>query len=336
LADKGFGEQEAIEIARHFILSQHKERDDLPSYTGPLPKGYQGEYKLFSARVLYPLLASVFYDRAGLNALSLVSALAYVASSVVLFALLLNFAGHLPAALTAVAVMLSPLLRDLSVEPLTDSLAFFFWVALLLTIVVYVREPRLAFLLALFAASAALMLTRPALFLPAGAACGLMLRALRTGDPDAKKTAAAVLLSVGAAALVYAIAALIYHAPGPAAQIRFLYEGEARPSYSIWHWYTLALALATIYEPVRLLSGGIPVLSIAVAVLGMTLRRGDARRAALIGGAAAALVAIPLSPLALDRAFELPLYPMFAVGTAIALADLSAMSTSRAAGQARH
>ncbi|HZO93136.1 MAG TPA: hypothetical protein VFB22_05160 [Candidatus Baltobacteraceae bacterium] len=327
LVDRGMSPTEAKTASDAFMRGTPAAADPQSrDYYGPHPPAfYASQAALFVTRPLYPAIASRLYPRFGPRALKLVSAAAFVLGALVLFASLLPLVPAWYAALGALAFATAPEVLDLSALALTDELATLFWVCTLCAMFAYVRRPAPAALVFVVLACAALDFTRPAAYLPVGAALGALIVVRR--DAAARRTASALVV----ATLIPALAFLLYdaavHGPSVAAQLRWQYEWEratdpAVAASSPLAWYVRAeltaaalLATAAIYRTAALLP-------LVLGAFGAVLFRPRVLLGILLGGTVVSLLALVVNPTEYARTVELPVTPVVAILAAYALAEL--------------
>ncbi len=123
----------------------------------PTPKWWA----LFAVRAVYPWLASLLWPMLGFGALFAISAAAYVAAAVALYALLLRFARAEIAGGIALLLMLYPESRLIGRSNLTDMLGDALWIVTLLAMMRFAAGGRRGDLLFFTAAALVLSFTRP-------------------------------------------------------------------------------------------------------------------------------------------------------------------------------
>jgi len=157
------------------------------------------------------------------------------------------------------------------------------------------------------------------------AAAGFLVAARGTGDPARRRPALVMLfaqLAAAAAAVAYTAA---IHGANVATLTQWAYTWQTAEhgwfvERGIAAWYALLILRDIVYEPALLVLRGLPVLGIAAAAIGFTLRKRDPAVAVLLGAACAAPLAIVLNPIDISRALELPLAPVVTAGVVAALA----------------
>ena len=335
LVDTGLSEADAHRAASRFFLSTPAAHDpDAPDFYGSHPPAwYEAQYPLFRARPLAPRLAALVYPRLGFRALKDVSAAGVVLAAVALYVLLLLVAPPWLAALGAIAGAGTPLVRDAATLPMTDGAALAWWTIALVAIAFYARRPTRTALVISLVAAVLLALTRPAIWLPLGAACGLAVAAYRSGDPARRGSALPMLVGqslVAAGTLVYVAAV---HGAGFATLQRWSYDWQTTlhgpfVGHGVAFWYAAWFARALVIEPASLAARGVPLFALAIAVVGVLARRRDALVPVLVGVACAAPLAIVANPYDFQRALELPLTPVVLTGVVAAVA--AALPAARA------
>ncbi len=331
LEDRGLSRERAKTAADAFMRDTPEGRNPEAAgfYTPHPPEYYAEQYGLFTSRPLYPRLGAVLYGRFGPRGLQVISAVAYVAASVLVCAVLMLFVRPWIAALGALAFATAPHVLSLAALPLTDELALLFWVAALGALLWDVRRPSPAVLAGVLVASLLLTFTRPAAYLPFAAACGLTLAVWR--EPARRRAALAAVGTTALAVVAFLAYSAAMHGPGLATQLRWQYAWQhvVHGPYadgSFAHWYLLALAAAAGV----LLTVGVyryaALLPVVLAAYGATATRRD-DLGVLLGAAAGTLVAIVANPLEVNRTVLLPLTPVLIVFATIALGRLFAVSS---------
>jgi hypothetical protein len=327
LVDTGLSADDAHREASRFFLTTPAAHDpDARDFYGASPPGwYEAQYPLFRARPLFPKLASLAYPRLGFRALKDVAAAGVVIAAVALYVLLLLVAPPWLAALGAIAAAGAPLVRDAATMPMTDGVALAWWTIALGAIAFYARRPTRTALAMSLLAAVLLALTRPAIWLPVGAAAGLAVAAYRSGDAARRRAA----LTMLAGQVVVAAGTLVYTAAVGGAGFftlqRWSYDWQTAihgpyVGHGVGAWYAAWIAHALVIEPASLLARGVPLLALGIAVVGVLARRRDAIVPVLLGVACAAPLAIVANPPDFQRALELPLTPVVLAGVAAAVA----------------
>ncbi len=331
LADRGLSEAQAKVESDRFMSGTPEARiPESAGFYGPNPPAYYArQFDLFRSRPLYPLLAAALYGPFGPRGMQLISAVAYVLASLLMFRLLLLWVTPVVAGAGALAFATAPQVLALCALPLTDQLALLFWVAALGAMLWYVRAPGGVALAGVLAAALLLTFTRPAAYLPFAAACGLAvaLRAGGAGRAASVRSLALPLLAVTlAAGIAFALYSVVAHGPGLVAQLRWQYDwqhatGGPGASGGFVRWYAVALASALGL----LLTVGVykyaALLPLALALAGARIARRE-DLGLLLGGAAGALAAIAANPLEINRTALLPLTPVVVVLATLGLGRL--------------
>jgi hypothetical protein len=326
LVDTGMTEADAHAAASRFYLTTRAARDphERTFYAAQGPAFFEAQYPLFRGRPLYPWLAAQFYPRIGFVALKVVAALGAVLAAAAAYRLFLLFAPWWLAACGAIATVSPAAIGDAPVLALTDGLALGWWTVALAAIAVYARRPTRTALAIAIVAAALLALTRPAIWLPIGAAAGFLVAARLAGDPARRRGALIMLLAqlaVAAAAVAYTAA---IHGANVATLTQWAYAWQTAEhgwfvERGIAGWYLLLILRDIVYEPALLVLRGLPVLGVAAAAIGFAKRRRDPVVAVLLGAACAAPLAVVLNPIDVARALELPLVPVVMAGVVAAL-----------------
>ena len=340
LQDRGAPRDEALRIANGYALTATSAASDPESrgfYSDSPPAYYRDQAALFVTRPLYPALGAVLLPRLGPPALKVVSVAAYVGAAVVMYVLLLGFAPAWLAALGAIALALTPNVQNLAALPLTDELGLCFWIASLCTLLWYVREPSARHLALLVAATALLTFTRPAVYLPFGAALAVFLTA---GRGSALRTGAGrAVLAIGALGVIFAVYTVAVHGPGLATQLRWQYDWQvathgrfANHGFAVW-WALSVLAAAAQALVVDAYKNN-ALFTVVLALFGVLVAPRSLAVRAAAGAAAASLVAILVNPLEVSRTVTVPLTPVLIVLATIALAALVQRVTPAGAARA--
>lgn len=339
LEDRGLSRDAARAEADRFIATTSEGRNPASrGFYGPNPPDYYAQqFALFTTRPLYPYLGALLYPRFGPHGLQLISAVAYVLATGLLFVVLLAVAPPWIAALGSVAFAVNPAVLDLASYGLTDELALLFWIAALGALLAYVRAPSAALLAAVAAASLALAFTRPAVYLPLGAALGA-LAAVRQGTVSRRAALALVAVTAGVAAIFFAYTAAV-HGTGLREQLAWQYDfsratGRAPQSQAFAAWYVRAEVAAFAKGAVHLIFVNAGPLTIALAAIGLVLRRRTSLAPVLLGAVCATAAALVANPLEFVRTAELPLAPVLTIAATAALAELILRVRSRSAAPA--
>lgn len=304
--DAGYSDTAATRVEEAFYGKtplaanpRYREIIDLP------PNVWFARSHVFVNRVLYPWVAGMAIGVAGLRALFLVNAAAYVAFGIALFWMLMAFKRWwiaLPLAFVALAL---PAVRGAAASDLSDMLGILWWTIALGALLRSTRGTSPALLVTLCAASILLALTRPTPYL-------LVLPALALGVVSAVWTP--LLASLGGVA-VYAAVAASTHAYGLSGQLHWIYEhrpaGSAAVSFN--GWYRSAALSSLRYVAAESVRSVVPLVMLAVALYGLLRRSTQARMTVLVGAAAACLVSVPFNPVpsSFGRVVLLPLVPVF-------------------------
>lgn len=337
MQDRGIPADAARIGANRFMLERLERRgagaDPYDSngslYTEQAPKYYTDLVAMFGNRPLYPLLASLVYPAFGPAALKIVSAVAYVLTVGLVFALLCSLTSLARATIGALVFATEQIVLHVAAAPLTDELALLFWTCALAAVIAYQRRPAALALVILGLASIALTLTRPAFYLPLGAGAGAYL-AMRGRFPTIV-SAAPFAAALPAAFIYFGYTALV-GGPNVVSQLRWQYTFEQAihgpgAEYGPAVWYVVAL-LAAIYQAILFTVpslGGI--ILVFFALLGMrSYRRDGSVRIALVA-AATISIALFVNPLQVERTVLLPMAPL------IVLLAVAGLERYRASGR---
>jgi hypothetical protein len=326
LVDTGMSEADARTAASRFYLTTPAARDphERTFYAAQAPAFFEAQYPLFRGRPLYPWLAARLYPWFGFLALKVVAAIGAVIAAAAAYRLFLLFGPWWLAACGAIAAVSPAAIGEAAVLPLTDGLALGWWTVTLAAIAAYARRPSRTALIVAIVAAALLALTRPAIWLPIGAAAGFFVAARFAGDPAWRRGALVMLLAqlaVAAAAVAYTAA---IHGANLVTLTQWAYTWQTAEhgwfvERGLAGWYLLLIVRDIVSEPARLVLLGLPVLAIAAAAIGFALRKRDPSVAVLLGAACAAPLAILLNPIDIARTLELPLASVVTAGVVAAL-----------------
>jgi hypothetical protein len=227
LADRGVPQTQARDDVRAFYLTTPLARDS--RYRPFLLDDKRGMFtstaKPFASRVLYPWIAAAFFPWQHYYALPLVSAVAYVIATLLMYWMLLAFCAPLNSALGALLFAAAPIVRDFSAAALTDMLAISLLIATFGAMVRYALHGGNAYLALALACEIGLSVTRPLPYVPLGAALGLAAYAFVT-QRDIVLLRRAALLSIAAIIAwgAYALAAMLTHTPSLSTHLHWLYD----------------------------------------------------------------------------------------------------------------
>jgi hypothetical protein len=325
LEDRGMSRDDARDHADTFLRVTATDPDSRALYGADPPAYYVRQFDLFRTRPLFPASSAVLYPHFGPRALPIVAASAYVLATCVLFAILLWYAPPWLAALGAFAFATAPPVLGVAGLGLTDAPALLFWTASLGGIIAFTRRPSALALSCVVAASLLLAFTRPAIFLPVGAALGAWF-ALRN-DPARRRAMMALVAATVGVALVFVAYTALVHGPGLTDQLRWEFDwqratGDRAAAGGFASWYGHALARiageAVTYDVYK--NGALLVL--VLAALGIAAARRTPLVPLLIGAACASLIALAVNPVEYVRSVELPLVPVVVILATLALAVL--------------
>jgi hypothetical protein len=329
LQDRGAPADEALRIANRYALTATSAASDPESagFYGPSPPAYyRDQAALFVTRPLFPALGALLLPRLGPPALKVVSVAGYVLAAVLMYLLLLAFAPAWLAALGALALALTPSVQNLAALPLTDALGLCWWIAALAALFAYVRAPSPGRLALLVAATALLTFTRPAVYLPFGAALAVLLTAARGSSERA--AAGRAVLAIAAVGVGFGIYTALVHGPGLGEQLRWQYEWQvathgrfANRGFAAWWVLSVTAAFAQelvvdVYKNNTLLTAVLAFFGVLAAPRSLAVR-------VAAGAALASLVAILANPLEVSRTVTVPLTPLLILLATIALAALA-------------
>jgi 4-amino-4-deoxy-L-arabinose transferase-like glycosyltransferase len=294
---------------------------DRALYGSTPPQYYVDQFGLFRNRPLYPIVAAAIYPKFGPFALKIVSAVAYVAAIMAILALLLSMTATWKALIGALVFATQPVVLGLAALPLTDELALFFWTCAFGAVLTYQRRPSTISGIAILLASLALTFTRPAFFLPLGAAIGAYIVMRRSVKP---LVALAPLIATLIAGLAYFAYSAAVHGASLGTQLHWQYVWQqsingsgSQSSPAVWYVKSLGLsAYRMILLAVPNLGGVIVVL---LALLGLRYTRVSNAAAICVASAVAIALAIFANPLDIERPVLLPLAPVVIVLAIVAV-----------------
>lgn len=332
LQDRGLAPDAAREVSDRFMRSTSEATNPRSrGFYGPTPPDYYArQFGLFRTRPLFPRLAALLYPRLGPHALQAISTGAYVSAVALTFCLLLLVAPPWLAALGALGFATAPPVLELASYPLTDELALALWIATLGAIILAVRRPSIALFALVAIAALALTFTRPAAYLPVGAALGALVTGRRA--PAARHSALGLLAVTVAAGLVFFAYTIAVHGPGIAEQLRWEYDfaratGDAG-TRGFFGWYVVALARA-LGEALTLdvYKNG-ALFTVALGGFGLVVAPRTGLVPILLGASCASLIALLVNPLEFVRTVELPLTPIVVLLATAALAVVARSARS--------
>ncbi len=279
---------------------------------------YPEYWRLFAPRAIYPWLASRLWPFAGMQSLFWISNLAYAASVVALYALLLRFGAPGAAALVTAATALLPEYRWIGRSDLTDATAFAFWCATLLGLVRFVETGRGRWLAAYACAALAMTFSRPLAYAPfcSGVAVALAGTVARRWPQVRRGATVAAAAALCALAVVAAGAAA--GAPGIGEILVRLHAESPMRSMPLPQWYAGQVGRSSAVFGVWLLAS----LAAPIGLIALAYDASRARSAALLGALASTIVTLAVNPLPSDvaRVALLPILPAIAAGLTLAIA----------------
>ena len=327
LQHRGMSESAAKKAAVQLIQRSPVKQDPrLKNLIGPHPpQFYVDQFALFRGRQLYPTLGAVIYPRFGSFGLRLISALAYVGVVLIMYALLRRFVSIPIAAVGALGFGTAPAVLSGIGLVTTDELGLLFWVASLGALFAYLRKPHLAWLIVLAVTAFALSLTRPAIYLPLGAAIAAFMTTRRSAERRAATTALLIMLAV---TLAYFSYGYLVHAVGPVAQLRWeyaWYQTMRAPftTHGFLAWWVPSVAVAAVLETILDVYKNGALLIIVLAFFGAAAAWRSLEMSVMLGGAIAAFAAILVNPTDVERTITLPITPVAVILATIALQRLA-------------
>jgi hypothetical protein len=286
-----------------------------PLYADTPPLYYTNQFALFRNRPLYPFLAASIYPKFGPVALKYVSLIAYVAAVMVMFFLLLSITSILKATIGALVFATEPVVLSVAAMPLTDELALLFWTCAFGAILSYARKPAPMSRAMILISSLALTFTRPAFFLPLGAAIGAYLVLRRSSSAIVSLAPLGAAIFSAAAYFVYSTAV---HGPSITTQLHWQYawqqsvNGFGSQSGPVM-WYVKSLALSAY----RLILLAVPslggIIVVFLAAFGLRCTRTSSVALISLASAIAIAIAVFANPLDVERPVLLPLAPLVIV-----------------------
>lgn len=278
---------------------------------------YPEYWRLFQPRMLYPWLASLLWQRLGMNALLAVSNLAYVTAVLSVFLLLLPYARAEIAALVTLGFAIFPLARLFGRAALTDMLALVLWTLILLAMCRFATTGKRGWLPIFVLAASALTVTRPLAYMPLCAAAGFGLWAWSRRDRPRLRAAAFFLVVSLALCAVTVVLAQRAEAPSFVAVLEHLRVGSRLlPHAPLAQWYAVRALAALAAGIIGFLTYVVP--AVGVAMLWFVRKRPDG--AIFLGGIASAVLTAALNPIVSDapRVIVFPMLPIAAAGLALA------------------
>lgn len=324
LADRGVPTARARSQVRAFYLMMPIARN--PRYRPFLINERLGMFtstaKPFGSRVLYPLAAAGLYPFDHLRALVAVSAIAYVAGTLLMYWLLLAFCTPFVSALGATMFASAPIIRDLSGAALTDMLAICFLVLAFAAMIRYAMRGGNGYLGLALCAEVAVSLTRPLPYVPLGAAAALALYALAFYRDAVLLRRAAVLFVVALLAWgAYGVAQVATHTPSLSSHLHWLYNAakthwvyeSSRPlspaeQHSFAAWYAHQIAFVAKGWVKSLIVSVYPLVALIACAFGLYAGRRNPAAAIFAGGILACCIGIFANPIEpeLRRLIEAP------------------------------
>ena len=334
LEHRGLTQDAARAAAEQLIRESTPQLDPrLRSYLGGHPpQFYVDQFALFHGRQLYPTLAALIYPRYGPLGLRLISAFAYICAVLAMYLLLRTFTGVPIAAVGAVALGTAPAVLDSVALVTTDQLGNLFWICALGALIAYVRKGTVTPLIGLIVAALALSLTRPAIYLPLGAAIGAFIVGRNT---PMRRASTVALVAVSLVTVFYLLYSVLVHAAGPVAQLRWEYEWYQAirapfTGHGFLAWWLPTIAFAGVLESLLDIYKNGALLIIAFALFGAISIWGTIEMAAILGGSISVLVALVANPADVERTVTLPITPLAVILATVALQRLAdARSTPR-------
>lgn len=225
---------------------------------------------------------------------------------------------------------MTPSVLDVAAMPLTDEFALLLWIATLGAMLAFLRRPGWSRLAIVVVAALLLTFTRPATYLPIGAALGAFLVVPRKSMNGS--WALRLVLAMVAVALVFELYTVTIHGAGLRDQLRWEYDWQRAThgrytDHGIATWWALSLATAAGSALVVMMYKHNMLALAALAVFGAALVRRSALVGVTFGGAAATTAAILANPLEVERTVLLPLTPLIVLLAVPALQTLSLYRT---------
>ncbi|MGH7738060.1 MAG: glycosyltransferase family 39 protein [Candidatus Tyrphobacter sp.] len=321
LADAGMGASTAHRMASKHYLSLHRVRSDprLAELFGARPPRYfTAELKLFRARILVPLLGAKLYPILGFRAMPMLSAFCILIAAILLYELFLLVSPPWIAAFGSMLVLMWPTVGAVATASGTDAPALAEWLLCLYATVRYARKSNPSWLALSLLSAALLGITRPAVWLPVAAACGLMLYA-RSKDSRLQHGARLMLVgqliaAVGAVAFTYLV-----HGAGFIEQVDWQYQYHVAGhghwvQYGPIIWYLAYVARAFTWYPLQLVATVVAPLALTAGALGLWRIRATAIAYVCASAAFIVPLAMVLNPQDPSRSVELPLAPIVMLG----------------------
>ncbi len=328
LEDRGLDDHAALTEANRIMRtysSAPSARTD-PRYTSHPPDYFARQFPLFRNRPLYPAVAAALYPISGARSVEYISTACYVLAVLVMFGILLLYAPPWIAGIGAVALAAAPPVHAVAAVGVTDEPALLLWLLTLGGILLYLKRPGTGLLVAIGIAATLLAFTRPAIYLPVGAALGALVAGWR--DPAARRAAQRLLVVTVGAAVIFLVGSALLHGPGVEGQLNWIYDwqtqiGATSSSFAGWYGHALAsiAGQALTYE---IYDTG-ALLVIVLAAFGAAVARRKPVVPVAIGIACASVVALVVNPVEFVRTVELPLTPVVIL---LATCALTALATA--------
>ncbi|HEY8297472.1 MAG TPA: glycosyltransferase family 39 protein [Candidatus Baltobacteraceae bacterium] len=279
---------------------------------------YPQYWALFAPRIVYPLAASWLWPLAGMQALLIVSNLAFVAGILLLYALAMLYAAPEIAALVALSCCALPNVRSYGSGASTDMLAFAFLVAMIYAVCRYADSAKWPWFAAFTAAATLMSFTRPIAYVPLAAALVLVLAGIGAKNQRHVRLG----LRIGAVSLLLCGAlvaiGLAAHSPGLGEVVAQLRDSSAYlKTAPLWAWYAARVGYVTI----RSIALAFALFAAPLSLVALWRWRTRADAVFFFGLVAASIPTILVNPIVGDipRVVIFPLLPVFCCGLAIAL-----------------
>lgn len=294
---------------------------DKPSAANPLSRQYLNAaypryWALFAPRILYPLLSSLLWSKYGMQSLLVVSNAAFVVSIILLYLLQLRFTIPGLAFILSLSCAAWPEIRLLGTGPLTDMLAFAFFVGTLYALVRFVATENRWWYAAYSIILTLATLTRPLPYILLVAGLWLALSGVRGGNRQFVRLGVATCAPALLLCVLVIVMEAFTHAPSFVSIITyyrtFSHHLAATP---FWLYYALIVVEVTALSVAK----SFTIFAAPLGIVALFGYRGRAETAIFLGVLAASVPTILLDPLTGDisRVVMLPLLPVFVYGLAL-------------------
>ena len=330
MKDRNIPSDVALISARHFMMGEQEHNrsanSHLELYGDHPPRYWSDQFPLFRNRPLYPWLSALLFPLLGPMALKAVSAAAYVFTVVVMYFVLLTITSPAGSTFGTLIFATQQVVLDTSTLALTDQLALLFWTCVLGATMAFERRPSTLTWTVICCASIALTLTRPAFFLPLGAAFGAYWSMRRSFN---LAVALAPVVAGIPAVIMYLAYGAVVHGPSFIDQLNWQYTTQRSlhgfgtdSGQVIWYIAAIGRGIADIVVLGGRELGGLTLVLIAGFGAMRASRSNGAAWIAIMSGAVS-MIALFVNPIEVERPLILPLAPVVVILAALGLARTS-------------